>query len=384
MKIETLSYKNADEAIGVFLISCLYTMLIYSLFRRILGLSGVLQYGFLGALGVVFVLINFKAIATILFAKRTRFLFFEIVVAVIYFYSYLLGNSTVSIILSYIANTAIVCGIMFIMASAITDVEKTYKKILQGSYGLTIISLLSIFAVDNGSYSMGFSYIVLMPMLVFANELFRKITIKNAVFFSIEFFLVLVFGSRGSILCVVVYVALRMILVKGRGFLKLSIIAVIGAFLAFYEQIGIFVLNLLNSYGIYSRSLTLFFTRMDYVSGRDKIQESAMELLALNKWIGYGASSSENMIGGYPHNIFVEILFDYGYIGGAILIFLLMTILVTFILKSKKDTAILFFCWGFVPLFLSNSYMKEWKFFFLLGIVYGQFIRKKRTVKKCS
>lgn len=75
----------------------------------------------------------------------------------------------------------------------------------------------------------------------------------------------------------------------------------------------------------------------------------------------------------YAHNLFIEILVDYGLIIGSLLILLLLYIIIKFLFKeidiSRKAFFYVFFIIGFIQLMISRSWITEPNFFIFFSIL---------------
>ena len=83
---------------------------------------------------------------------------------------------------------------------------------------------------------------------------------------------------------------------------------------------------ILSKLGINSRSINAMINGIiSNDNGRDLIKYKAYSLISEGGAFGFGFCSSRYYyFGSYPHNIFLEILIDMGYIGGSIFIILLV------------------------------------------------------------
>ena len=239
-----------------------------------------------------------------------------------------------------------------------------------GAVLFLLFFLLGRFSIDK--YSMSFSYACLFPMLVLFSQK-RPLSILVSFLVFLE---VLAFGSRGAAVFFIAYIALDLFRQKG----KMRAIVVFG---------GIFLLVLfpyfvqyLDQIGVYSRSVNLIlnggFTESD---GRDKIYEKALTLLGNNLITGVGIYGDRALIGGYCHNILLEIMLDFGIIIGTIIISLFSFVVINALYISRNEireiAMVLLFC-GVFPNMLSGSYLQEPNFAIFMG--YCMWILNHRKV----
>lgn len=139
---------------------------------------------------------------------------------------------------------------------------------------------------------------------------------------------------------------------------------------AFFETIG-----------IYSRTLDKMLMGMDALenlSDRDIIWEITKNNIWEKPCWGWGIAGELSYMNSYPHSIILEILLHYGIFGGsiALLIIFFSIIKSLFITKFRNHVLLIFLFSGFGHLFLSGTYLIEYKFWILFGICFS--IMKKR------
>lgn len=148
--------------------------------------------------------------------------------------------------------------------------------------------------------------------------------------------------------------------------------------------------DILMSHGLNSRfidSIKNFATFEELSNGRSRIWETAISLIKTGPFYGYGVYGERNAIynigmkWGYSHNIFLEILVDFGWLFGSIIIVVLFFYLVLFF-KSSKDKyekllVIIFLTIGF-ELVLSNSIWLHSGLWILMGLIVNHFKYKRQ------
>ncbi len=102
-----------------------------------------------------------------------------------------------------------------------------------------------------------------------------------------------------------------------RVLLYLIIFSIIFLGMLFLNEILEYIYEFLLNFGIRSRSIQLFLRDDVYLSGRDKIYDSVIEEISNNPILGIGLAGDRRIIGGgYAHNIFIEILANFGIVIG--------------------------------------------------------------------
>ena len=203
---------------------------------------------------------------------------------------------------------------------------------------------------------------------------------------------ILIFGTRGPIVCMLVYVALLTIYYsfKSRNLKKLLILLIIFAIVLsifIFDSLFIEVTSVLSKafekIGFSTRIFT-FIIEGDITAskGRESLAKQAVEAIIENPMWGYGITADRAMFGIYPHNMFLEILCQYGIVFGSLLIITMLVITVIALLKSRKNTGS--FTFGlmlvsivFVKLMISSTYTTEPLLFFMMGY-FVLILRKKR------
>lgn len=269
-------------------------------------------------------------------------------------------QSSINDMLDCLKKTGIVLGIYYAWKS-LEVIRNGYWTYIQ--FGIEIHS----------SSNMSWSYGVLMAICFISIYLLRdkkKIAIFPIVLGVIG---ILVYGSRGTLIGFVIGVVLLIIFynsgkMSGRNYFVLFLFAGLGIFLL--SDAGLTIIStLLNNAGLNSRfidSLVDFsFSNFEETSnGRWIIWTTVAELIKTGPFYGYGVMGERNAVysvgmkWGYSHNIFLEILSNFGWLIGTIIIVYAVICIIRFFKSSKnadeKLLFILIMTIGF-ELLLSNS-----------------------------
>ena len=250
-----------------------------------------------------------------------------------------------------------------------------------------IISMLTFMKkISIGSYSMSLSYYMLLPTLVFFNEIIESFSIKSFAFLILSLLIILSLGSRGAILCILIFVFLKFFSPHSKKtFTKIiiyfSILGIGILALIFLDEIIELLYNLLLSYGINSRTLRLFLREGVHLSGRDKIYESVIAEILQRPLLGIRIAGDRRIIdGSYTHNFFIEILGNFGIFVGFIISITMVFLIIRSLLtkdKEKYDFIIMWLSLGFVHLLVSSSYLTDIKFWIFLGVMMNLIKRRK-------
>lgn len=225
---------------------------------------------------------------------------------------------------------------------------------------------------------MGLGYSLLIPALfLFWHK--GKFSVFVALLLTI---LILLLGSRGPLLPIALFVFIqRLILgsVNEKIFLFIVLIVIICSFSS--------IIDWLQDYGINSRTLELLVEgEMDSDSGRGDIYSIIVDKVSEHPILGYGVFSDRVFLdGSYCHNILLESFMNFGYfipISFIMVMMLLICMCMKHFTKLEFTLLLLFFLASVVPLFVSGSYLTDFRLPLFMGYIYvllGKYlpIRKK-------
>lgn len=193
---------------------------------------------------------------------------------------------------------------------------------------------------------------------------------------------ILIFGTRGPIVCILVYVAALTIYLafKSRSIKKTLILLVVFAvvlsifiFDALFIEVSTALSKQFERIGFSTRIFN-FIIEGDIIAskGREALAKNTIEAILENPLWGYGVTGDRALLGIYPHNIFLEVLCQYGIIFGSILIIATLAITVRALFKIRKDRkrfafALMLVSLVFVKLMISSTYTTEPYLFFMMG-----------------
>lgn len=237
-------------------------------------------------------------------------------------------------------------------------------------------------------YSITYGYNLLIPTCItvyFFSRDKKIIWIIYTVIFSIS---ILWRGSRGSILCLLVFVLLLYIInyrAEKRVVKWFKIIMLIGFGIMLMWNFKNIAL-LLGNFFPNSRTLTLLSSNANFDSGRKYIQSLYWKEIMLHPFkfngifsdrIYYSRVTQEIYdMTNYPHNLVVELFYQWSIPFGIIIFVAMIFCIIRSILginKVKNNDLIcmvlIFFVSGFIKLFFSASYLVSVEFYLLVGII---------------
>ncbi len=306
----------------------------------------------------------------------------EVTLLLVYSVSILKGNASSSDVLSYAKFSMGVCAPLASIVYAHFDNRNLYNELLKWSYFISILSIISIIGSyyfdPTFTYTMFLSYSLLLPVLLQINQLFVNFKIINFIFVVVSFLVILIWGARGPLFLILVYTSYKVISLPKPTIKNISKIILGGVSIAILLNLALksmtnYLTNLLHSYGLSSRILNMISHNIIYSgTGRSEIANRAWNMIIQKPLLGWGAVADITRLGGYPHNIFLELAIDYGLlIAGLISIVLIFKMALIFY-KPKSiyvDVVVIYILTGFLPLLVSGTYLWSVDFFILIALL---------------
>lgn len=275
-------------------------------------------------------------------------------------------------------------GIVGIASSTLHfNIEQCYKygTILALLGGLSALTLIVIPKEDElFGLSMRFGY-ALLPSVLWFLLIFLKNRSKWALcLFVITFFPMLIWGSRGTIAVVLMFLFLYSILLKRWIILLLLPVLISFIFIDVQSLLWdgiVWLQDLTGSKKLGSYSKIIF----DEEEARDSIYNYCLYKLNSN-FSGYGVGWWEydpRMGGLYPHNLILHVGTEFGLLGLLFLLILLVKSIMS-ILSVEINCALLFvyfFSISIGRLLVSSSYWERPEFWFVIGL----FLFTRNTIR---
>ena len=264
------------------------------------------------------------------------------------------------------------------------DIEQVEK-------GLTTISKLCIYifalyylfyiggvtnADSDMDYNMSASYKILPHVLIVLWQTMKRISLFNIITALLGILMIFSFGTRGPLVCCISFVLIYILFIgKFRHpiLLKTIIVSIGILFLTLLNPIMLGIQYLLTSIGMSTRITDFYFeATLDVSDARDYIHATLHNVMqSENYFFGHGILSSYNYVDTYPHNLYLELVFSFGYVPG-IVIFLSLLLLFVVAYRKYHNTNIRSFlcvlmCASVIKLFMSGSFLDESLLFFLIG-----------------
>ena len=292
--------------------------------------------------------------------------------------------------------------VLFYLVGASLAMNEREDEIIDHLYILSMITLPVCFAYNMifgspmdeiaSKYqgNMDLAYHLLPHCCLIAYYAKKKTNILNVAFTIFGAFYLMLLGTRGAALMMLLCVAWTLVLDQNSKKIFARIIVLCGAVAAFimsplYESFILWMYKTAQNLGLSVRIFDKLLSvgQMDS-SGRDVLAETLIASVKEHSFWGTGLCSDRMMVGVYAHNIALELWVEFGVIIGTIV---LVALIVTFLRgylcstsSAEKGLIIVLICSSFLKLFLSGSFMDDRWFFALIGLCVGA-IRKSKYKK---
>ena len=249
---------------------------------------------------------------------------------------------TSNIFLNTVISYYTMCFTGFLAVSSIRN-ENVFKNVLlKFSRVIALMSIILTLGIisgvivgfNDGDYSMGLGYACLIPLLSLICEFIENRTVYDCLGIVAFLFLIIAYGSRGPLLAVILfgmYFLLRYLCANKKYLLCICMCIISSFLLVFYRSILILLMDILANLGINSRTLYLTVYNLFHDSDRSIIYSQLLDGIFEHPFEIRGINAEYSMIGIYAHNIFIEVIYQFGIvIGGIAVIFLITKFLLLF------------------------------------------------------
>ena len=198
--------------------------------------------------------------------------------------------------------------------------------------------------VDTSEYNMELAYSILPHVLMVSWRALKSFVILNIAPMLLGLMLLLSFGTRGPVICAIVFIAIYLLFIRPSKYQKtMRIITVACAVYAmsFLDQFMTFMQLMTFQLGMSTRIFDKYFEgELEESSGRDYIRETLLRELSIdNSLFGHGVLGSYPYVNTYPHNIVLEFLFSFGWVWGIAILFCIVYIIAKMLINThmRKD-----------------------------------------------
>jgi O-antigen ligase len=289
---------------------------------------------------------------------------------------------------------------LFLLAALIRDYGVLWTWLIRLSGVAVVLNtvLLLVGSYRNITYAwsdhLSLAYGLLPFALFLVEDSLRRTSLVSVSLLALGLFGLVSYGTRGPVVIAIAYLFIRAVAIVGlnRRFVlpAIAITALIGAVVLVTPS---FTARLIQVSGMSTRVLNAVETG-DVLdpNGRDSVWGDSLDAIgknpfgvgpfgdrvALMKESGMDHFDADAASGRYPHNLFLELLLQWGILPGAALIFafLLVTVLCFRRLELNSYVAWALMASGVLPLMVSISYLIHQPFFLFLGLCMGAAARR--------
>ncbi len=254
------------------------------------------------------------------------------------------ANTYSSSFFSIVFNAVLVYLPIGLCTFAIKDKNILLKKMYLFSWpaqAMLVLLLLGFARSSGADYSMSCGYALEFQLLIVLDHFFHEKKWHDAVIILVDMLAILIGGSRGPILCILLYLLIRLVFSQELSMQKKFIITffsgtvVLLLFLNFNRIIALLV-DVLGSAGHSSRTLRMLMTdSITKDSGRGNIIAYYLERIWERPFTGWGLAGGWTFEEMYPHNIVVELFLSFGIPLGIILTIILFFVLCKGFVRAK-------------------------------------------------
>ena len=231
--------------------------------------------------------------------------------------------------------------------------------------------------VDTSEYNMELAYSILPHVLMVSWRALKSFVILNIAPMLLGLILLLSFGTRGPVICAIVFIAIYLLFIRPSKYQKtMRIITVACAVYAmsFLDQFMTFMQLMTFQLGMSTRIFDKYFEgELEDSSGRDYIRETLLRELSIdNSLFGHGVLGSYPYVNTYPHNIVLEFLFSFGWVWGIAILFCIVYIIAKMLINTHQceinvTFGIILVIASILKLCFSSTFVDDALFFMLLG-----------------
>ena len=313
------------------------------------------------------------------------FICFVLFIFIFFGYSFCIGALRPSIIESFF--NFLIFGIPLILISYLRIwVKYIFRTIvIVGIIALPLqLTLIDISNTADSGLWMSVSYnlikIIIPSIIVLFYDRNKIIKIIGICQLLVGIAFLVVLGSRGAVLGVILCVLLLLLYRNNKKLRILSFKSLLVALsfittILFFEPIITFVYENLQDHNISSYSLMRMVNSLNdgssLSSGRDDIYAVAISGIKDNLILGSGVGSFDNYSGAYPHNIFLQVLYEGGLLFGIPLIAVIIISICTLNQKVTMDRRLLYIYLisaGLVQLLFSANFWSSILFWYWIGL----------------
>lgn len=318
-----------------------------------------------------------------------------IIVTLIFLLNFFLYDGRTIILLTF-AEFAIKSFSLFVIGSFsfATDYLKKYFYIFAILNFISLLIIVVLGYIETFSY-MRFGY-AMLPTLLFSIYALRDNSKK--LFWSIimisSFTMILIFGSRGPLLGLIIFILIILFADSKLKMMKkmLFTIGILASYVYFislngFSKILDFIYFNLNFQTYSISKLRLMFEEgvAESSSGRDYLYENFINQIMIKPVLGNGIGITQELWDFSPHNLFLQVLIEFGFVGMAVFLIISLTIVYLLIKIRSADNDLflilsIIFSVSFSRLLVSSDlWLRQELWLFISMSINSFFILKLRS-----
>lgn len=330
----------------------------------------------------------FSCIDVVFRRFKKKLLIYCLITAAIIFTSVLFFPSN-NVVFKYTSSYFLVnCLLPMVFFGMVHDFQLLKQKLLKISEIIAILTMIVLVLkiaaprlggeFSLGYYSMGFGYACLVPMLFLMFEFVQKPNVKYGLYVVVMLLAIMSLGSRGPLVGILSFAIIAFIKInhEKRKNVRILLGFLAGLFFVFFSSsLFTFLYYLLYEIGIDSRTLIMFANHnIGYMSGRDELYEFFIQEIVSNPFIIRGINRDQALGFNYPHNVFLELLYQLGIILGGLIagsiVFKAYKALKSKHMNTdpKQQLEIIFMCASLSTLMISGTLWKLINFWIWIAI----------------
>lgn len=230
--------------------------------------------------------------------------------------------------------------------------------------------------LDTSDYNMNLSYNMLHHVLLITWVTLKEFKLWQAPFMLLGVFLLLSLGTRGPILCLIIFFAIYLLFFKPSKFqktMRLLTIAISLYAITFIQEFMLMMQGMMIQFGMSTRIFDKYLEgEMETSFARDYIKTTLYSTLKNDTgFTGFGILGSYRFVDTYSHNLFLDLWFSFGWFVGSILICVLFYLIIKALLINNYEInrvfLLLLVCSSVIKLLLSSTFIDDAMFFMLIG-----------------
>lgn len=328
---------------------------------------------------IMIVLYGFNFAAVILKSFDINTLVFalcESIYSVSFYYALIQFNNIHDEVVHRMVFVLFFCLPALLLMLKVNDYSILIEEFIRYSYLITVTGLL-LFLGDTGAHwaNMSFSMMMIFPYAIhFIAYCMGNKRIRHGILCILEILMIIIYGSRSTffwgIMLLPLYIVVKYKKMKFINHLRKSIVSVGGMLIA----VAITMIVIPNSFVnelTSSRTFLYLVTGKFFISPeRNIIREQY--IVKSNSLFRFMPIDKLNNGTNYPHNIFIEWIYEYGWILGGVFVIIFIVLAIKMMIHYRpyySEVYMILLVSGFLMLLTSMTYL-EWPLFWaFLGII---------------